>query len=96
MTNETEAPKIEFPHPNYPIKVIGDNQADFKGMVIEIVQVHAPDLDVELVEVSTVVPKDGSEPKWSAVRLKITATSKRQLEQMHLDLKATGRVKMVL
>jgi len=91
MTNETEAPKIEFPHPNYPIKVIGDNQADFKGMVIEIVQVHAPDLDVEQV-----VVQESGNGNYSAVRLKITATSKRQLEQMHLDLKATGRVKMVL
>ncbi|GAA0791366.1 HP0495 family protein [Marinobacterium sediminicola] len=91
MSTETEAPKIEFPHPDYPIKVIGDNQADFKGMVIEIVQVHAPDLDIEQV-----VVQESGKGNYSSVRLKITATSEQQLVNLHEDLKATGRVKMVL
>ncbi|MBV0932438.1 HP0495 family protein [Marinobacterium weihaiense] len=91
MSTETEAPKIEFPHPNYPIQVIGDNQADFKGMVIEIVQVHAPDLDIEQI-----VVQESGKGRYSSVRLKITATSEQQLVELHQDLKATGRVKMVL
>ncbi|GAA0696075.1 DUF493 domain-containing protein [Marinobacterium maritimum] len=91
MSTETEAPKIEFPHPDYPIKVIGDNQSDFKGMVIEIVQVHAPDLDIEQV-----VVQESGKGNYSSVRLKITATSEQQLVNLHEDLKATGRVKMVL
>ncbi len=91
MSTETEAPKIEFPHPDYPIKVIGDNQTDFKGMVIEIVQVHAPDLDIEQV-----VVQESGKGNYSSVRLKITATSEQQLINLHEDLKATGRVKMVL
>ncbi len=91
MSTETEAPKIEFPHPDYPIKVIGDNQTDFKGMVIEIVQVHAPDLDIEQV-----VVQESGKGNYSSVRLKITATSEQQLINLHQDLKATGRVKMVL
>ncbi len=91
MSTETEAPKIEFPHPDYPIKVIGDNLADFKGMVIEIVQVHAPDLDIEQV-----VVQESGKGNYSSVRLKITATSEQQLVNLHEDLKATGRVKMVL
>lgn len=91
MSTETEAPKIEFPHPDYPIKVIGDNQADFKGMVIEIVQVHAPDLDIEQV-----VVQESGKGNYSSVRLKITATSEQQLVNLHEELKATGRVKMVL
>lgn len=91
MSTETEAPKIEFPHPDYPIKVIGDNQADFKGMVIEIVQVHAPDLDI-----TKVVVQESGKGNYSSVRLKITATSEQQLVNLHEDLKATGRVKMVL
>jgi len=91
MSTEPKAPKIEFPHPGYPIKVIGDNADDFKGMVIEIVQIHAPDLDIEQVTV-----QESGNGNYSSVRLKITATSKEQLENLHLDLKATGRVKMVL
>ncbi|MBP0048183.1 DUF493 family protein [Marinobacterium sp. AK62] len=91
MSTETEAPKIEFPHPEYPIKVIGDNEQDFKGLVVEIVQIHAPDLDVEQV-----VVQQSGKGNYSSVRLKITATSHEQLENLHQDLKATGRVKMVL
>lgn len=91
MSTETEAPKIEFPHPNYPIKVIGDNQADFKGLVIEIVQIHAPDLDVEQV-----IVQESGKGNYSSVRLQITATSEQQLVSLHEELKATGRVKMVL
>ncbi len=91
MSTETEAPKIEFPHPDYPIKVIGDNQSDFKGMVIEIVQVHAPDLDIEQV-----IVQESGKGNYSSVRLKITATSEQQLVNLHEELKATGRVKMVL
>lgn len=91
MSTEIEAPKIEFPHPDYPIKVIGDNRPDFKGMVVEIVQLHAPDLDVEQV-----VVQQSGQGNYSSVRLKITATSEQQLKNLHQDLKATGRVKMVL
>ncbi len=91
MSTEPEAPKIEFPHPEYPIKVIGDNQDDFKGLVVEIVQIHAPDLDVEQV-----IVQESGKGNYSSVRLKITATSKEQLVNLHDDLKATGRVKMVL
>ena len=91
MSTETEAPKIEFPHPNYPIKVIGDNQADFKGLVIEIVQIHAPYLDVEQV-----IVQESGKGNYSSVRLQITATSEQQLVSLHEELKATGRVKMVL
>ncbi|SEA13104.1 HP0495 family protein [Marinobacterium iners] len=91
MSTEPKAPKIEFPHPDYPIKVIGDNEHDFKGMVVEIVQVHAPDLDIEQVTV-----QESGNGNYSSVRMRITATSKEQLENLHQDLKATGRVKMVL
>lgn len=91
MSTENEAPKIEFPHPDYPIKVIGDNQSDFRSLVIEIVQIHAPDLDIEQV-----VVQESGKGNYSAVRLRITATSEKQLVNLHEELKATGRVKMVL
>jgi putative lipoic acid-binding regulatory protein len=91
MNTEPKAPKIEFPYPDYPIKVIGDNKHDFKKMVVEIVQIHAPDLDIEQVTV-----QQSRNANYSSVRLKITATSKEQLENLHQELKATGRVKMVL
>jgi len=91
MSTEPKAPKIEFPHPGYPIKVIGDNEQDFKEMVVEIVRIHDSELDVEQVTV-----QESGNGNYSSVRLKITATSKEQLQNLHQDLKATGRVKMVL
>ncbi|SIQ73566.1 HP0495 family protein [Marinobacterium stanieri] len=91
MSSEPQAPKIEFPHPDYTLKIIGDNHDDFKGLVVEIVQIHAPDLDVEQV-----VVQESGKGNYSSVRLSITATSHEQLDNLHQDLKATGRVKMVL
>ncbi|MDY6890587.1 MAG: DUF493 domain-containing protein [Pseudomonadota bacterium] len=91
MSREANAPKIEFPAPNYPIRVIGDNEPDFKGMVVEIVQIHAPDLEIDRVSV-----QESGAGNYCSVRLSITATSKEQLERLNRDLRATGRVKMVL
>jgi len=49
--SEPEAPKIEFPCPDYPIKVVGNNADDFRAYVIETVQIYAPDLDISRVTV---------------------------------------------
>ena len=43
---EQEAPKIEFPCPDYPIKVIGRDGPDFQDVVIDVVRIHVPDLDI--------------------------------------------------
>jgi uncharacterized protein len=89
--SEQQPPKIEFPCPDYPIKVIGVNSADFREFVIEIVQIHAPDLDV-----TTVTVQDSNKGTFQSVRFSITATGVEQLERLHEDLKASGRVKMVI
>ena len=89
--SEPEAPKIEFPCENYPIKVVGYNADDFKGFVIETVQVHCPDLDIERI-----TQQESRTGKYVSVRLFITATGIDQLERLHEDLKASGRVQTVL
>ncbi len=89
--SEQQPPKIEFPCPNYPIKVIGVNSTDFREFVIEIVQIHAPDLDI-----TTVTVQDSNKGTFQSVRFCITATGVEQLERLHQDLKASGRVKMVI
>ena len=91
MSDTPEAPKIEFPCEDYPIKIVGHNQDDFRGFVIETVQIHAPDLDISKVTVA------GSRTgKYLSVRISITATSEQQLINLHEDLKASGRVQTVL
>ena len=92
MTDQdVQAPKIEFPCPNYPIKVIGTAADDFAAMVTAILQKHAPDLDP-----ATLVTRDSSNGRFMSVQLLITATGIEQLQAIHEDLRATGRVQMVL
>lgn len=85
------APKIEFPCERYPIKVIGDAGDGFSDLVIEIIQRHAPDLDE-----TTLVIRDSRNGRFLSVQVLITATSVDQLQNIHADLRATGRVHMVL
>lgn len=89
--SEPQAPKIEFPCADYPIKVIGYSIDGFQDLVIDIVQQFAPDLD--LAKVDTQASRNG---KFLSVRLKINATSEQQLKQLHSTLMATGKVQMVI
>ncbi len=88
---EQEAPKIEFPCADYPIKIIGRAGPDFKELVIDIVRQYAPDLDLSKVD-----EQDSKKGTFTSVRMKVTATGADQLDAMHKALKATGRVQMVI
>lgn len=88
---DVQAPKIEFPCKNYPIKVIGEAGEGFTDMVIEVMQRHAADFDT-----GTLVTRDSSKGRFLSVQVLITATGVEQLEAIHVDLRATGRVHMVL
>ncbi len=89
--NEVPAPKIEFPCERYPIKVIGEAGEGFREAVIEVMQRHAPGFD----ETSLVV-RDSRNGRFLSVQVLITATGVEQLQAIHVDLRATGRVHMVL
>ncbi|MCP4598469.1 DUF493 family protein [Neptuniibacter sp.] len=88
---QQEPPKIEFPCPNYPIKVVGVNSDNFRGFVIEIVQIHVPDFDLSSVSV-----QDSRNGSFQSVRFKITAQGVDQLKALHEALIASDRVKMVI
>ena len=90
-TNEAPAPKIEFPCECYPIKVIGDAGEGFADLVLDVVRRHAPDLDV-----TTLTLRDSSNGRFVSVQVAIRATGVEQLQAIHIDLRATGRVHMVL
>ncbi|MFT6915685.1 MAG: putative lipoic acid-binding regulatory protein [Motiliproteus sp.] len=89
--NQQEPPRIEFPCADYAIKVIGLGGDDYEALVIEIVLKHAPDLDT--TQVTTQPSRNGT---FVSVRLAITATGPEQLKSLHLELMATGKVKMVI
>ncbi len=91
MTDTPEAPKIEFPCADYPIKVVGNNADDFYAFVVETVQQFDPELDLQKVSV-----QDSRNGRFRSVRLKITATGEAQLQALFEALKASGRIHMVL
>lgn len=88
---DVQAPKIEFPCERYPVKVIGDAGEGFTELVVEVIQRHAPDFDS-----TSLVVRDSRNGRFLSVQVLITATGVEQLQALNLDLRATGRVHMVL
>jgi len=87
---EVKEPKIEFPCADYPIKVIGDTGVGFTEEVIAIVKKHAKILDEKQAE------RQSSNGKYTTLQLHIVATGQDQLYDINSELRATGKVHMVL
>lgn len=85
-----DAPRIEFPC-RYPIKVIGNAGEGFVALVTDIVERHAPGLDPATIDV-----KESKNGRFLSLRMEINATGPEQLQALNAELKATGRVQMVL
>ncbi|WP_339805681.1 DUF493 domain-containing protein [uncultured Marinobacter sp.] len=88
--SDPKAPRIEFPC-DYKIKVIGHATDDFREFVISVVEQHAPGIDEACVSVTG--SRNG---RFCSVQLTIQATGEPQLQALFADLKASGRVQMVL
>ncbi|CAH0992438.1 hypothetical protein SIN8267_02558 [Sinobacterium norvegicum] len=89
MTNNQEPPKIEFPC-SYLIKVIGDSAHDFPALVCDIMKKHDADFDGKHSI------RNSGKGRFVSINVTITAQGEQHLENIHKDLKATGRVKMVI
>lgn len=87
---DKEPPRIEFPC-RYPIKVIGMAGEGFVALVTDIVQRHAPELDPAGVDI-----RESKNGRFLSLRMEIMATGPDQLQALNTELKATGRVQMVL
>lgn len=88
--SQPNAPKIEFPC-DYVIKVIGHAAPDFTEYVVSVVEAHAPGIREEHISVT-----DSRNGRFTSVQLTILATGEPQLKALFEDLKASGRVQMVL
>jgi len=86
-----QAVKIEFPCERYPVKVVGDASEGFQEVVIDVIRRHAPDLDE-----TTLVVRNSRNGRFLSLQVLITATGIDQLQAINTDLRATGRVHMVL
>ena len=85
-----DAPKIEFPCA-YPVKVMGYAAPDYKQFVMDVVENHAPGFDR-----SSVTLRQSRTGKYYSVTVTIEATGEPQLKALFEELKASGRVTMVL
>lgn len=86
-----EAPSaLVFPT-DFPIKIVGLNALDFEPQVVTVVQAHAPDLDLNLVEV-----RQSSGGKYLSLTVTVRATSRAQLDAIYRALTSHPLVKVVL
>lgn len=85
-----DAPRIAFPC-DYPVKVMGANEDDFVAIVVGLGRRHAPELTDADVSVRT-----SRNERWVSVTMTIQATGEAQLKALFEDLKATGRIQLVL
>jgi uncharacterized protein len=87
---QDDRPRIEFPCA-YPIKVMGEQAGDFTECIIDVILRHDPGFSQESITV-----RESRGGRYVSITLTITATGPDQLQALHEDLKATGRVAMVL
>jgi putative lipoic acid-binding regulatory protein len=87
MSEET---LLKFPC-DFPLKVMGRHNDDFRSIVLGIVQKHAGDIDVGQIEERP--SKDG---KYLGLTYTIRATSKAQLDALYVELTSCEKVLIVL
>ncbi|WP_311065565.1 DUF493 domain-containing protein [Halomonas sp. DWK9] len=85
-----EPPKITFPC-DYPLKVVGDAADDFPAAVCQVIIKYDPDFDESTLQVV-----DSRNGRFQSVRVTIMATGEQQIIELFDELKATGRVHMVV
>ena len=90
VTSEEEDTLFVFPC-EFPVKCMGLTGPAFEIAVVEIMNRHVPDLGEGAIK--SRLSKEG---KFSAITVTITATSKKQLDAIYMDLTASIHVKMSL
>ena len=88
-TEEQQAPKIEFPCA-YPLKIVGNAAPDLKDFVLRVIKKHDPSHD------GSATQRDSKNGNYQAINVTITATGEDQLKAIFEELKASGRIQMVL
>lgn len=89
--SQPEPPKIEFPCPDYPVKIMGVSGVEFQQYVLETLEVHAPGYDRGRVSI-----KASSKATFESMTVFITATGQEQLAELNAALRASELVKIVL
>lgn len=85
-----DAPIIEFPCEQYPIKVIGDVRPNFQQDVQSCLDV------LKVCYAANVQQRDSRAARFLALTFMITAESEAQLKQLNTALRAVQGVRLVL
>lgn len=88
---QQDAPKIEFPCDNYPVKVMGEAGHELHTIVVEVMERHVDGFHQGLVSV-----RDSAKGRFQSLTVMITATGEDQLKAIFEDLKKCPAVRMVL
>ena len=86
-----DAPKIEFPCPDYPVKIMGVSGAEFREFALNTVEQFAPGFDASRISI-----KESGKGTFESITVFITATGEQQLSDLNDALRASDLVKMVL
>ena len=84
-------PVIEFPCPDYPIKILGVNAPEFNQFVLDTLERIAPDFDRSAIKI-----RESGKATFIAITVSITATGEQQLRELNQALRSSDLVKMVL
>lgn len=91
MSEQTpDRPLIEFPCPDYPIKIIGSAFEGYEAAVLEVVARHA---ELSAAPAPVNPSRNG---RFVSLTLLIVATGEPQLKAMHEELKGLSYIKMVM
>lgn len=88
-SKDQQPPKIIFPC-DYSVRILGASAPDFKDFVIGVIEKYDPFFD------GNADVKPSRTGKYLSVKVVITATGVEQLTALNKELKASGRVQMVL
>lgn len=80
-----------YPQERFPVKVMGEQRADFAQAVAQLIAAHAPDFDP-----AQMTQRASSAGRYVSVTATIRATSREQLDALYAELQAHPWVKAVL
>jgi len=86
MQETNEETIMEFPC-QFPVKAMGIAEEGFDILVVSIVRKHAPDLSENAVK-----SRLSQEGKYISITVNVEAQSKRQLDNIYLELTAHEKV----
>ncbi len=88
--SEHKRPAIELPCSNYPIKVIGDTEPEFRRRVETVLQALQIDYSSDMKEAPS---RNG---RFLSLTILITAENEQQLSALNTELRQLDCVRMVL